>query len=142
MKVQSAQLFAVLSAIAAAAAIIAGMTIIGSPNEVRMRRFDEARADDLERISRGVSRYRETHENLPEKLDDLRHSPQIGNFNLQDPEGRPYDYTIKGAFSYQLCAEFDRTSESTVKVRSQSLFEQHEAGRQCFDLEARPLTKR
>jgi hypothetical protein len=142
MKVQSAPLFALLSAIAAAAAIIAGVTIIGSPSEVRMRRLDAARANDLASISRGVSSYRQTHEDLPEKLDDLQHSPQIGNFNLQDPEGRPYGYTIKDAFSYQLCAEFNRATESAVKARSQSLFEQHGAGRQCFDLEARPLTKK
>src|SRR5450631_4130321 len=133
MKVPPAGLFAVLSLIAAIAAVVAGLVVIGSPGEIRMRRFDETRANDFDVIANTIQTYRLTHEGLPEKLDGL------ARVNLKDPLGRPYEYRVKDAFSYELCAEFDTARDKTGEAASsRSKFDKHGSGRQCFSLEARP----
>ncbi len=141
MKLQPATLFAVLSAIATFAAIVIGLVVIGSPSEFRMRRLDQTRANDLASISGAIRTYRLTHESLPPKLDELQRSQQAMNYSLKDPIGRPYEYTVKDAFSYELCAEFD-TATNTTAARFSSIFETHALGRQCFSQEARPPVRR
>lgn len=141
MKVQSATLFAALSAVAVSVAVIAGLVVIGSPGEVRLRRFDQTRAINLTSIATAIAAYRQTHETLPAKLEELQQSQQFANFSLTDPLGRPYEYNVKDAFSYELCAQFDTaTDRSAEPVRT--VFEKHGAGRQCFSREARPRVQR
>jgi hypothetical protein len=135
----SATLFAVLSAIVMIAAVVSGLIVIGSPSEFRMRRFDERRANDLASISSAVRTYRLTHESLPQKLGDLEAAI---TYNLKDPVGRPYEYAIKDEFSYELCAEFDTTTDTLTATRFGSVFEKHGSGRQCFTQEARPPARR
>jgi hypothetical protein len=140
MRFPPATLFAVLAGLATLAGIVAGFLVIGPPAEVRMRRFDETRAGDLGAISDAVAAYRRTHQGLPEKLDDLARSSEVyRRYSLKDPAGRPYDYTAKDAFSYELCAEFDRATDDAMETRHYpSIFWRHGQGRQCFSLEARP----
>lgn len=144
MKLPPATLFATLAGVATLAGIIAGLIVIGSPSEVRMRRFDEIRVGDLGFISNAVAMYRRTHESPPQKLDDLaRSSDGYRGYSLKDPVGRPYEYTVKDAFSYELCAEFDRATDETIETRrDQPVFWKHGRGRQCFSLEARPSVQR
>ena len=146
MRPQSATLFALLSAVAVVAAIIGGLIVIGSPNEIRMRRFDERRASDLAAISNAISTYRLTHESVPQKLDDLQQLSQQGvglRFSLKDPEGLPYEYSVKDASSYELCAVFaTATDEITGPTAFRSIFEKHGLGRQCFNREARAPVRR
>jgi hypothetical protein len=136
---QPATLFAVLSAIAMIAAVVIGLIVIGSPNDFRMRRFDDRRANDLASISAAVRTYRFTHEGLPQKLDDLE--PAI-TYSLKDPVGRPYEYAIKDEFSYELCAEFNTATDTLTAARFRSVFEKHGSARQCFTQEARPPARR
>ena len=137
MKVPPAGLFTVLSVVAALAAIIAGLAVIGSPSEIRMRRFDDRRANDLDVIANAIQTYRLTHEGLPRKLDEL------ARVSLKDPLERPYEYSVKDAFSYKLCAEFATAPDKTEEAApSRSKFDKHGPGRQCFSLEARPSAQR
>jgi hypothetical protein len=140
MKLQRATLFAVLSVGAMFATIAIGLIVIGSPREFRMRRLDERRAEDLAAIASAIRTYRLTHENLPQKLDELQRSQQGMIYRLKDPVERPYEYTVKDAFSYELCAEFDTATDTTTAARL--LFEKHGHGRQCFSQEARPPATR
>jgi type II secretory pathway pseudopilin PulG len=140
MRLQSPLLFGVLAAFVVVAAIIAGLVVIGSPSEIRMRRFDERRASDLAAISNAISTYRLTHESVPQQLDDLRRSQQGTGYgySLKDPEGRPYEYAVKDASSYELCAVFaTATDAGTGPTAYRSVFDKHGIGRQCFSREAR-----
>jgi len=139
MKLQRATLFAVLSGSAMFAAVVIGLIVIGSPRELRMRRLDQTRADDLLVISGAIRSYRLTHDNLPQKLDELQ-GLQQAIYRLKDPVGRPYEYTVKDTFSYELCAEFDTATDATTAVHL--VFEKHGQGRQCFTQEARPPATR
>ncbi len=143
MKVQSSTVFAALSSMLALAAIIAGWLVIGSPGEVRLIRFDATRATDLSFISSAITSYRLTHESLPQTLDELQKSAPTARLNFTDPAERPYEYIVRDAFAYELCATFDRATEPVAEpVSVQSIFERHGAGRQCFKLEARPPSRR
>ena len=140
MKVQRATLFAVLSAIAICAAIFIGLIFIGSPTEFRLRRFDQSRVNDLASISSAIRTYRLTHEALPQKLDELQRS-QAMNYSLRDLAGRPYEYTAKDAFSYELCAEFDTATDNMTATRFTSIFESHGLGRQCYGQEGETTSR-
>ena len=141
MKLRSGPLFIVLSVVAALLAVIAGLIVVGSPDEARMRRFDEKRVSDLASISRAIATYRLTHETLPASLEALRSAQPSSTFYLKDPLGRSYEYTAKDAFNYELCAAFYGSMESKPNNWA-SIFATHGAGRQCFDAEARPRAQR
>ena len=137
MKVPSAGLFASLSVVVALAAIIAGLAVIGSPDAIRLRRSDLRRTADFDSIVRAIQAYRLTHENLPRTLDEL------SSVSLRDPLGRPYEYSVKDAYSYELCTEFDTVQDGPGNTSAPSYkFEKHGSGRQCFSLEARPRAQR
>ena len=125
-------------AIAMSAAIFVGLTVIGSPTEFRMRRYDERRVNDLTSISSAIKTYRLTHESLPQSLDDLQRSQQSMGYSLRDPVGRPYEYIVRDAFWYELCAEFDTATDNTTVAGFSSYFEIHGLGRHCFPRAARP----
>jgi len=143
MKGQSATLFAVLCTIVAFAAVIVGWLFIGSPSKVRLIRFDTIRATDLAAISGVLANYRLTHESLPQTLDELQKSAPNASLSFKDPEGQPYEYAARDSFAYELCATFDRSTDTPADPAPlHSVFEKHGPGRQCFSLEARPRSQR
>lgn len=139
MRPRPATLFAALASIAAVAGIAAGLMVIGSPSEVRMRRLDEQRVSDLQAISSAIATYRRTHEALPATLDELVRPDVFPSARLKDAaSGRPYEYIAKDATAYQLCAEFETATGDRIETgRGVSPFWKHGQGRQCFSLEAR-----
>jgi hypothetical protein len=124
---------AVAVALVAAAAVGAGLVMIGSPGEARLRRFDERRVADLRQISRSVALYWTVHEALPESLAQLA---DLGGVTVPvgDPStGAPYSYRVLDPARYELCAVFDRAVEE-LAPRSTDEFWSHSEGRQCFEL--------
>jgi hypothetical protein len=143
VKPQSATRFAVPCTIVACAAVIAGWVFIGLPGEIRLSRLDATRAGDLASISNAIANYRSRHEHLPGSFDELQQSQPNLTLSFRDPVGQAYEYAVKDAFAYELCASFDRATDiATEPARARSLFETHGAGRQCFNLEARPPAQR
>ena len=143
MKVQPATLFAVLCTIVAGAAVIVGWVFLGPPSEVRLNRFDATRAADLASISSAITNYRLRHESLPQTLGELQQSQPNVILSSKDPAGQAYEYAAKDSFAYELCASFDRSTDTaTEPARLRSMFETHGLGRQCFSLEARPPSQR
>ncbi len=144
MTFRPAAVFATLASIMVLAGIVAGFIVIGSPGEIRLRRFDEARVNDLTAISSAIASYRNTHDSLPQTLDDLKSSANVyPRIRTKDPVGRPYEYAVKDSISYDLCAEFDRPAdESAETLRYLSKMSKHGQGKQCFTLEARPPIRR
>ena len=119
-----------------------GLIVIGPPGEYRLRRFDQKRVSDLASISNTIRNYRLSHDDLPQKLDELAPSQPYITHTLKDPVGRPYEYAVKDAFSYELCAEFDTATDTMTTANFSSIFEKHGVGRRCFSQEARPLARR
>lgn len=120
-----------------AVATIGGFFLIGSPQETRLRRFDEQRVGDLQNIQFQIISYWQNKSRLPEKLSDLQ-DPIAGYVIPADPQtGSSYEYQAKGELIFEICATFSRPSSKT-NSRQPKLFPSsqnwaHEAGRTCFE---------
>lgn len=122
------------SAIAAVAiAIGAGLVVLGPPSDVRARRLDAERVDDLRQWARAIDDYWDANDQLPATLADVRRQEAWASLRDHDPATRePYRYAVTGAVTYELCAVFERASDDEPT----SLWS-HGAGLTCFALEAR-----
>jgi len=117
-----------------ATAVVAGLIVVGSPGNERMRRLDKRRVEDLDGIHNALNKYWAKYESLPASLERLQDSPDT-TANIRDPlTSQPYAYTIVSAKTYELCAEFQRDSGDIDSGRSD--FWSHAAGRRCFRIEA------
>ena len=91
-------------------AIAAGFFIVGSPQQERLRRFDDQRVSDLQIIQGQIIYYWQNKENLPLTLNDLK--DPISGFNPgKDPQtGADYVYNVKSELEFALCADFNLPS--------------------------------
>ena len=115
------------------AALGGGFYLIGPPAEARARRLDGRRETDLQRLRLATDLYWTRNGRLPASLEDL--AKEAGtNIYSRDPEhGGPYEYAVKAADSYELCAVFARDSEPRGDFWS------HGEGRRCFQVTARAI---
>ena len=119
--------------------LIAGCSLIGSPQHARAQAFDRQRSDDLDRVSQRLHiRYATAGPSrsplLPPALPhDLRALRSDGSDATRDPEtGAGYRYVRDDARRFRLCATFALGGDGTVETVAG--FERHPAGRSCFRL--------
>ena len=123
--------------VAVAAAVVAGVYLLGSPVEERARRLDERRVQDLSGIAQAVDLYWTRESRLPASLEQLRTDTGAG-ITVADPStGAPYDYRQLEDEKYELCASFE--GDSRDSNRFDNGFWTHRAGRQCFQREAKAI---
>lgn len=130
-----------------AATVIGAFFMIGSPAHERARRFDERRLADLQMLQRQISDYFATKDELPAGLDELNGFQEF--VVPKDPETRaPYEYSIKGAKNFQLCATFALPIDEQDAKRTGDYYYpamplypgdtvqswSHLAGHACFDV--------
>ncbi len=138
------------------AAVVYGMTLVGSPGEQRALQFDQRRTSDLQQISSAVQVYWDQQKKLPQGFDDLRQQQFTYIESVQDPEtGVPYEYRVLPAFqgkvltipeTYELCAVFATdSSQVAAKIQAPTPFSaeqwNHGIGRTCFAREAAVIIK-
>jgi hypothetical protein len=124
--------------VAVMAAVVAGLVLIGSRSEERLRQMDRKRVDDLRNIAGAVDLYWTRQKRLPASLEELSQQPGL-SLNIRDPgTAKPYEYHARAAGSYELCATFERDSAERSQAHGGD-FWSHGAGRQCFQLEARDV---
>lgn len=92
------------------AAIVLGFMAVGSPAAQRAYRFDSQRVNDLGSLQSQVVYYWQTKEKLPTMISDL--ADPLSYYSVPtDPETEsPYEYSVKGPLSFELCATFSRAS--------------------------------
>src|SRR3989338_2782892 len=116
--------------------VIAGFFIVGSPQEERLRRFDERRVGDLQSIQGELINYWLNKSKLPDALDLLRDDIR-GIVMPVDPEtGENYTYVVKGPEAFSLCAVFVRPSLGKLQVPPYLWAGdnwEHDAGPVCFE---------
>jgi hypothetical protein len=127
---------AIVVSLAMLAAVSIAILIIDPPRQ-RLRRLDERRLDDLMRTRSLVDVYWKRHQTLPSDLGRLMQEPGFGRASLDPETGAGYDYEIKDADSYRLCAAFALDSgDDADGLRGRAASEWvHPAGRFCFDLD-------
>ena len=130
------------------ASIVYGFFLIGLPSSQRARRFDEQRVNNLTTLQSEIINYWQQKDELPQSIDALR-SQITGFVPPVDPEtAQPYEYTVVGALSFNLCATFktSTTYQSGGMMRSMPVpavppggyypYQQnwnHGIGRVCFE---------
>jgi hypothetical protein len=119
-------------------AIVGGLMMIPSPGAARQRRMDERRVADLAAIGRAVDLYRSRRGMLPQGVDAL--ATEAGTrISTLDPDTRePYEYRAIDSDSYELCARF---REPSIRPGRGIDFWDHQAGRQCFGLDAQQVVR-
>lgn len=112
-----------------AVAVIAGFFVVGSPNQERMRQFDERRVSDLQGTQYEIVNYWQAKQKLPEKLLDIK--DEIRGIGVpQDPQtNAAYEYAVKGATQFELCATFSLSRDAARFAGDEWT---HPAGRHCF----------
>lgn len=127
-----------------AAAVIAGFFIVGSPQEERLRRFDERRTQDLQFLQSEIINYWVNKEELPAALDLLKDDIR-GVSAPRDPEtGAEYGYEVKGELAFSLCADFNLSNPEDISssvppkpIAPAGYYGEanwnHQAGSVCFD---------
>ena len=128
-------------------AVVGGLIVLGPPSEERARRLDERRVEDLRGITRAVDLYWTRHGRLPSSIRDLSSESGV-SVSARDPgTAQAYELRVLDAATYELCANFDRTSadpgESAGRTQDVSEdFWSHGVGRRCFRLDAQEIPAR
>lgn len=124
--------------------IVGGFFIVGTPSHQRDVRLDNQRVNDLQNIQGQGLNYWQQKNTLPTTLADL--SDSISGFVAPvDPDGVAYEYVMKDALTFELCAVFKTASVGTDTGGRYSKpmpvgfsgdpFSQnwsHQSGRACF----------
>jgi len=121
------------------AAVVAGLLVLGSPTDERVRRVDDRRVEDLQGIMAATDLYWTRHALLPASLDELTAEPGV-RISTGDPaSSETYGYQPLDSVRYEVCATFEGESGEIARDREKDLWA-HGAGRQCFELEADEIT--
>ena len=124
---------------AALVVVIWGFVVAGSPFEARLVRFDNQRVSDLQGIQSQTVYFWQQKDKLPQSLTDL--TDNISGFKApNDPESiQPYEYKTTGSLSFELCANFDLSSDdSQANIAKPIGLDRndnwnHGAGKVCFE---------
>lgn len=129
--------------------IASGFFIMGSPNQIRLYRFDDQKVSDLQNIQWQIVNYWQQKEKLPAALSELQ-DPISGFVVPQDSQtGSAYEYKTTGKLSFELCASFNAKTQPNSQYTSRAIMApvpasvegkdlttdtwQHDAGRTCFE---------
>ena len=128
-------IFGVALGLVSAAAVVAGLAVVGSPAEARLKRLDERRVTDLQTLNNLLNQYWSRHKALPASLDEALNSAGWASSTRDPVTGELYPYRIVEGRRYELCATFDRASDQPPSTSAP--FWSHSSGRQCFPMEIR-----
>ncbi len=130
-----------VAVVVAAVAIVAGIGfyVSGTPRHARAEKSDRMRENNLSQISNAVNVYwSSNNKRMPTTLEELQNQKngQVGYAyveSLKDPvTHQDYEYLPTSTSTYKLCAAFE--TKATSHFSPSSIFTDHEAGRQCFEM--------
>lgn len=128
--------------ILALACIASGFAIIGTPQHVRMLRYDAQKVSDLTNLQWQIVNYWQSKHVLPHTFADLN-DPMSQQVVPHDPQTNAlYEYKVKGALSFELCADFNKESDTdswsntsvpaSAYTDAQNTSWVHTAGHTCY----------
>ena len=134
----------IISSIIVIGSIVWGFSVLGSPRTQRLIKYDEQKVRDLESLEAIVVNYFKSKETTPSSMDELMANRGYGGFNDQQTN-KSYEYRKINDLSYELCAEFNKSSEDMIPKGSGYNYSpprpfydnygyswNHPAGRHCF----------
>ena len=135
------QVFGWAAVTVAVATVVAAIWIAGTPAEVRARKADGQRVDDLVAIREALERHYKDSGSLPESLQDVefRSRPDPDHPVPEDPVTfQPYGYERTGKTAYRLTAIFQTDPigrRITTESDWQYPFTRYQRGENTFDIE-------
>ncbi len=102
---------AIVALVIVLASIVGGFLIAGSPTKQRDIRFDNQRVGDLQSTQWQIVNYWQTKGKLPAQLSDLNDAISGVKIATDPQTEAPYEYSVKGDKSFELCATFARDYE-------------------------------
>lgn len=138
-------LWRVVAAVLVVGSIVAGFSVLGTPASQRMLRYDSQKISNLQNIQWQIVNYWQQKGTLPTALAELQ-DPISGFISPIDPQTKgPYEYKKIGTLTFDLCAEFNKPTQTTNGYIAQIAYPepmgkiggigdswQHETGRKCF----------
>lgn len=136
MAFSSSRRLATAVSLAMAAAVIAGLLVLGSPARQRSVHLDERRVADLGQLGTAMRLYWQQHHALPADLQALA-LPRAAS---RDPAtGEAYGYAVIGEDRYRLCARFDLATAPDADAQPWlGNLGRHPAGWYCVEQVAGP----
>jgi len=143
---KTAKIFAWAASFAVLLVVVGGFFVAGSPFRQRLVRFDDQKISNLQDIQWRVVNYWQQKNKLPVTPEDLRDDIS-GYVPPLDPQsGASYEYRATGNLSFELCAQFNLTSNDSSAYPKTSVARpapigvpgagneswSHDVGRQCF----------
>lgn len=125
----------VVSVLVVIASVIWAFSVLGSPRTQRLYKYDEQKISDLMNIDSSIQNYYSTKKSLPKNFTELS---QLNYYiNTIDPQKNvSYEYKVNGPLIYELCAEFNKSSDDKTQVNRTYPYGgsawSHPAGRYCF----------
>ncbi len=129
-----------ISIVIVGAVVVWAFTLVGSPTFNRKLASDKNRIEHLGILVRGIEQFYEEQKELPNELNQLTklkiwygEKPS----NLDPATGKAYEYRKIDSYTYEVCAEFELTSEqaeidkSRYSARDDDVWK-HVVGRHCF----------
>lgn len=130
----------------AVAAIVSGFFIIGSPQHVRLLRYDAQKVSDLQSLQYQIVNYWQVKRALPADLNTTVDLLSGEGIPVDPQTGAPYGYSVVTPLSFKLCADFGAASPDTAgrgtypssdisytSVGGMNESWKHEAGTVCFE---------
>ncbi len=121
--------------------IVWGFAVLGSPATQRLYKYDEQKVNELISINSEIANYYNTKGVLPRTLADITAVSYY--LTVTDSQTKkPYEYQKINDTTYNLCAEFNKTSKEKDKLNSIALpygvSWTHPSGRYCFSQTVNP----
>ncbi|HVI55640.1 MAG TPA: hypothetical protein VM621_11415 [Luteibacter sp.] len=120
---------AIAGGVAMVAAVVAGLSLLGSPAHQRALRLDYQRVQNLRTLSTLIGSELDRKKALPSSLAAVGVG---GNVSTDPVTGTPYHYEVTGKDSFRLYATFDAASEDEGRAPYGVGGWAHAAGPQCF----------
>lgn len=137
MSARNGRVLAIVASVVVAATLIAAVSVMKSPAELRDIRLDARRVGNLSDIVEAIDALGTAGKPLPADLQALASAPGA-SLSIVDPStGAPYRYEVVDARRYRLCATFasDTARRSPRAGNHVARAWQHPAGEHCFDRE-------
>lgn len=133
----SRRIWTIVALVVVLGSIAWGFSVLGSPMTQRLHKYDNAKVMDLQNLTSAIQNYYSTSQKLPENLTDLA-TLNYGINTTDSQNQKQYEYKKTGNNTYELCAEFNKSSSSTESLTYPRVMGlgyttwNHPAGRHCF----------
>ncbi len=136
-------LWRIIATVLVLGAIVVGFSVLGSPRTQRFLRQDMQKVNDLQNIQSQIVQYWQQKGSLPTDLNSLSDTLSYGGIPVDPQSGKSYEYIMKGALAFSLCADFNRDSvnmEGKYRTSNPMFYPgmenenwQYMQGHYCFD---------